>query len=138
MDSAIEGGCNCGAVRFRLTEPPLTVLACHCENCRRQSGSAYSVNLAVKAKAVEVEGPFSTFEDRSTESGHPVNRDFCGACGSPFRSRPSSGPPIVAIKAGTLDDPSFFPPAMHIWTSTKLDWVAIPHGLPQFERNLPG
>lgn len=137
MDLPIKGGCNCGAVKYELTEAPITVLACHCENCRRQSGAAYSVNLAMKASAVEVDGALSTFEDKATESGQMVNRDFCGTCGSPIRSRPTSGPPVVAIKAGTLDDPSPFPPALHIWTCTKLDWVEIPEGLPQIERNMP-
>lgn len=138
MEDEIKGGCNCGAVRYKLTDAPLMVLACHCENCRRQSGAAYSVNLAMKSKAVEIVGDFATYEDRETESGNPVNRDFCGTCGSPIRSRPTSGPPVVAIKAGTLDDPSPFPPDLHIWTCTKIAWITIPDDLPQIERNLPG
>lgn len=138
MSDTFDGGCMCGAIRYRLTEAPLMVLACHCETCRKQSGAAYSVNLAMRSKAVEIEGEFKTFEDRATESGNPVERDFCGTCGSPIRSRPTSGPPVVAVKAGTLDDPAPFPPAMHIWTCSKLGWVTIPDGLPQIERNLPG
>lgn len=138
MDFPLAGGCNCGAVRYSLTEAPLAVVACHCENCRRQSGATFSVNLVMKADAIDITGTCRTFDDSATESGQPVHRDFCATCGSPIRSRPSASPQIEVIKAGTLDDPSPFAPTMHIWTSAKLDWVAIPEGMPQVERNMPG
>lgn len=133
----LSGGCNCGAVRYTLSARPFAVAACHCVNCRRQSGAAFSVNLVVRADAMKVDGDLRTFVDADTESGQPVERQFCGACGSPIRSVPRASPMIVAVKAGTLDEPDAFPPAMHIWTSSALPWVTIPADLPKFAKG-PG
>lgn len=130
----LSGRCNCGAVRYILTAAPLAVAACHCSNCRRQSGAAFSVNLIARADAMEIEGALSAYLDADTESGQPVERQFCGACGSPIRSVPQASPKIVAVKAGTLDQPEAFAPGMHIWTSSALPWVQIPPDLPRFEK----
>lgn len=135
--TCLTGGCNCGAVRYRIDSAPLAVAACHCSQCRRQSGAAYSVNLVVRAKTMTVEGELSSWTDTDTESGSPLSRDYCAQCGSPIRSAPSAAPGIFALKAGTLDDPAPFAPTIHLWTSSKLPWVAIPDGVQQFERNAP-
>jgi hypothetical protein len=132
------GRCNCGAVRYTLASSPLTVAACHCTQCRRQSGAAYSVNLIVRASAMEVVGDLASWEDSDTESGAPLSREHCGKCGSPIRSVPSASPKLIAVKSGTLDDPSAFAPAMHIWVQSKLPWVTIPDGIPTFQRGPAG
>lgn len=131
---AIAGGCNCGAIRYTLATAPLAVAACHCTSCRKQSGAAYSVNLLVRADSMAVEGELARWIDHDTESGAPLAREYCGACGSPIRSAPSSTPRFLAVKAGTLDTPDAFAPAMHIWTQSKLAWVTIPDDLPRFAR----
>lgn len=132
----IEGGCNCGSVRYRIEGEPLSVAACHCSNCRKQSGSAYSVNIIVKASAITVEGELASYLDHDTSNGHPVLREFCGACGSPIRSVPQSNPKFVAIKAGTADAPEALAPRLHIWTRTCLPWVDIPDGMPRYPENV--
>ena len=131
----IEGGCNCGAVRYTLEGVPLAVAACHCTRCQRQSGSAFSVNLVFKASAVTVTGTLAAYDDPETSSGAPVRREFCAACGSPIRSVPAANPRIVAIKAGTADEPGGLAPTLHIWTRSKLPWVEIPAALPQFAQD---
>lgn len=133
--SEIEGGCNCGAVRYRLSADPITVAVCHCANCRRQSGSAFSVNVIVTEGAMTLTGDLTTYEDSDTESGQPVLRQFCATCGSPIRSITAASPQIAIVKAGTADEPGRFEPAIHVWTSTALPWVEIPANLPQFPRN---
>lgn len=130
----LTGGCICGAIRYEITAPPLAVIACHCTQCRRQSGAAYSVNLIVRASTMTVHGRLNAWDDPDTESGAPLGREHCGRCGSPIRSVPSAAPKMVALKAGTLDDPGAFAPAMHIWTKSKLPWVALPDGVPTFEQ----
>lgn len=134
-DAVVEGGCNCGAIRYRLTGDPLVVAICHCTNCRRQSGSAFSVNVVMRADAMAMTGNVATYEDADTESGSPVLRQYCAQCGSPIRSLSTAAPNIAIVKAGTADDPARFVPAMHVWTDTALPWVDIPAGLPQFPRN---
>jgi hypothetical protein len=133
----LTGGCNCGAVRYRVEGAPLVVAACHCTQCRRQSGAAYSVNLVVRAKTMTVEGDLASWTDTDTESGTPLARQYCASCGSPIRSAPSAAPGIFALKAGTLDDPAPFAPTLHLWTASKLPWVTIPDGVLQFERGAP-
>lgn len=133
--ATIEGGCNCGAVRYRIAGAPIAVVACHCTSCRRQSGATYSVNIVAKTRDVTVEGSLGAYEDNDTSSGKPVIREFCSRCGSPIRSVITAQPAIVAIKAGTADNASDFAPGLHVWTSSKLAWVEIPAGLPALPRD---
>ena len=133
---SLEGGCNCGAIRYRIDGEPMAVVACHCGNCRRQSGAAYSVNLVLPEAAMTVTGSLATAVDTDTDSGQPVRRQFCGDCGSPIRSLPDVMPGIAAVKAGTLDDAGRFPPRAHIWLQSALPWAAasIPEGVPRFDK----
>lgn len=133
--SEVHGGCNCGAIRYRLTGDPLAVAVCHCANCRRQSGSAFSVNVIVRANSMDMTGEVTTWEDNDTESGQPVLRQFCATCGSPIRSLSAASPKVAIVKAGTADDPGRFTPAIHVWIASALPWVEIPANLPQFPRN---
>jgi len=132
----LSGSCNCGAVRYTIASAPLVVAACHCTSCRRQSGSAFSVNLVVRASSMSVDGELASWIDDDTESGEPLAREFCGHCGSPIRSVPSAAPTFVAVKAGTLAEPERFAPTMHIWTRSALPWVVIPDDLPSFEKGM--
>lgn len=131
----IEGRCNCGAVRYRVAGKPVIVAQCHCRNCQRQSGSAFSVNLMVRQADVTTEGELATYVDTDTRSGNPVYRRFCGTCGSPIFSDLSGGTGMTIVKAGTLDDPTPFVPGVSIWTSTKMPWVGLPEGQRTFEEN---
>lgn len=131
----IEGGCNCGAVRYRAEGDPIVVAQCHCTNCQRQSGSAFSVNLLFKGTAVSQEGDLSVYEDKDTFSGNAVLRKFCGRCGSPIFSELTDGKGLLIVKAGTLDDPAPFVPTVSVWTSTALPWVIRPEGQYAFEKN---
>ena len=131
--NTITGGCICGGVRYSIGSAPLAVIACHCTSCRKQSGAAHSVNLIVRASTMTVKGDLSRFEDPDTASGAPIEREFCGSCGSPIRSVPSAKPKIIAVKAGTLDEPAAYAPTMHIWMRSALPWVILPEGMPRYE-----
>lgn len=134
QDRPLRGGCNCGAVRYEIASPPMMTAACHCTSCRRQSGAAFSVNLIVRASTMTVEGELASWLDPDTESGAPIDRQFCASCGSPIRSVPTAAPKMIAVKAGTLDEPASFAPQMHLWTRSALPWATIPEGLPRFEK----
>lgn len=131
----IRGGCNCGAVRYELARPPIMVAVCHCRNCRRQSGSAFSVNMIIPMQAMTLTGDLTTYEDQDTESGQPVLRQFCSGCGTPLCSLSANSPGLAIIKVGTADEPEHFVPTMHIWTSTALPWVSLDASLPHFPKN---
>lgn len=131
----IEGGCNCGAIRYTIEGAPLDVVACHCLRCQRQSGSAYSVNLLISPAVMTIVGVPSVFYDADTSSGMPVLREFCSDCGSPIRSVLKANPDIIAVKAGTLDNPEPYAPRAHVFTRSKLQWVELAAGTTQFSAN---
>jgi hypothetical protein len=134
--SKIEGGCLCGSVRYKSDVEPVFEVVCHCQTCRKNSGSAFSFNIAVPQDSLEVEGDtLRTYEDRSGASGQPFLRKFCGECGSHVYSHGPAYGALAFIKAGTLDDASWVNPTMHIWCSEKLDWSVIPAGATLVPRN---
>lgn len=135
MSEDFEGGCNCGAIRYKVAGAPIVVAICHCGNCRRQSGSAFSVNIVVRTDSLSLTGKLMTYEDTDTASKLPVSRQFCGGCGSPILSRSEATPKLAIVKAGTADDPHQFVPTIHVWTTSALPWVDIPAGVTQFPRN---
>ncbi|HET9717476.1 MAG TPA: GFA family protein [Pseudolabrys sp.] len=128
---AMEGGCTCGAVRYRLKTRPLFVHGCHCTWCQRESGSAFAVNALIEASQVELrKGKLTTIRLPSA-SGNGQVFWRCADCGLTMWSNyPQAGPAIHFIRVGTLDEPSWAPPDIHIYTSTKLPWVIIPGGVP--------
>jgi hypothetical protein len=130
----VEGGCLCGAVRYHSDIDAVATAVCHCRNCQRQSGSAFSILVAVPAPSLKVEGAVSSFRD-TADSGGDVERQFCGTCGSALISRVGSMPDLAWIKAGTLDDVSTLQPQMHIWCDSAQPWVTLPDDLPRMAGN---
>jgi hypothetical protein len=134
----IAGGCLCGAVRYRSDAEPVMQVICHCKTCQKNSGSAFSMNVAVPQDSLSLEGSESRrYEDRSGSSGQPFYRHYCGNCGSHVYNHGAAYGSLAFIKAGTLDDATWLAPAAHIWVAEKLPWVQIPEGASQSPGN-PG
>lgn len=116
-ETNLSGGCLCGRIRYQSDAAPAIVAICHCRNCQRQAGSAFSVLAGVPKASLTITGEenLKTYEDRGDESGQPVLRKFCSNCGSPLISDVASFPDMQFIKAGTLDDPSTLEPQMQFW-----------------------
>jgi hypothetical protein len=120
-----EGGCLCGALRYKVVGEPLGVAICHCVNCQRNSGSAFSLNATFPAGTMTLEGHPSIYDDAG-DTGNVVRRVFCGICGTPIESQSVySIPNYVVIKAGTFDDPSKFVPDCEVYCDSKLPWVKL-------------
>ncbi len=119
----IGGGCECGAVRYRITQKPITCYACHCTVCQRQSGSAFGMSIMVPADGVEVEGRHGTYPCTGGY-GRPQEKTFCPTCGTRITHRIIGGE-IVVLKPGTLDDHTWIVPAGHIFTATKQRWIEL-------------
>jgi hypothetical protein len=119
----ITGGCLCGGVRYRATGPVLTTAICHCQHCQRASGSAFSVIVGVRAATFELEGELATFETVGSDSGERRERRFCPACGSPVLSVLAEAPDLIALKAGTLDDPTWLSPTVEVWRKSAQPWT---------------
>ncbi len=124
-DLPLTGGCQCGALRYTIHAAPTTFYACHCTDCRRQSGSAFGLSLQVEAVAMTVSGATAVFSRRGA-SGREMACHFCPACGARLWHAVAAGSSYRSLKAGTLDDPSWLRPAAHIWVASRLPWVAIP------------
>jgi hypothetical protein len=133
MPAPYQGGCQCGAVRYEIGDEPTGLNVCHCTDCQRQSGSAFSMSLRVPAASLRfISGTVKTFQ-MAGESGKPKDCAFCPQCGTRlYHALPGS--PWVMVKPGTLDDPSHFKPVAHIWTRSKQPWIRIPDGMLAFEK----
>jgi hypothetical protein len=129
---SISGQCLCGEVKYEIANAPAVTGVCHCKNCQRQAGSAFSTIAGVpKAEFSLTVGEPKLYQDSDTKSGNSVQRFFCGDCGSPIYSGLSANPDTIYLKTGTLDDTSDFQPQFHVWCDTKHNWVEIAEGVPQ-------
>lgn len=131
----IIGGCLCGAVRYESKAEPLATGVCHCRNCQKQAGSAFSILLGVPKDSLHITGALRTYEDHGDDGGRAVQRKFCGQCGSPILSLTEMTPGIAWLKAGTLDDPSTIKPAFQCWQDSAQAWLNLGTSLPSFARN---
>jgi len=119
------GGCQCGAVRFRVTEPLGRANLCHCRMCQRATGNAFAP--LVTARGVEFEGEPGRFA-----SSDVAERGFCGRCGTPLFYAPV-GSDAVELMIGALDDPGAVQPALHYGIESRVAWLHLADGLPEFE-----
>lgn len=133
----VEGGCYCGAVRYRSSGDPLFKGQCHCRECQYISGGHPNLVMGM------LEGGFSYTKGTPkgfsrTDLADPVRREFCGDCGTHILTRTSKVPGAVLLKVGTFDDPAAFGgPQMVIFTIDKQPFHHVPDGVPAFER-VPG
>ena len=133
----ISGSCLCGAIKYTCAAPPVMVAACHCTHCQKQSGSAFSVNVAIPKGSLQLtSGKASVYQDNGS-SGMPVFRHFCSSCGSPLFSDVVATPQLDWLKAGTLDDTSWVKPVANVWCSSAQGWVAYAEGVARFDQNPP-
>lgn len=131
-DFPIGGGCVCGSVRYRLTAPPLAAYNCHCADCQRASGGAYTMSLPIPADRVELlSGDLDGF-DKPADSGRVVRMLRCASCGTNVWNLPLAAPQTLIVKAGTLDDPSWLRPVGNIWTDSHHPAVEIDPALVNF------
>jgi hypothetical protein len=130
---SLEGGCACGALRYRLERDPMFVHCCHCRDCQRQTGSAFVINALIETDRVAVlRGQVSRFS-MPTTSGRPHSIDRCATCGTAGWSEYGGIAALRFVRVGTLDDPTALAPDVHIYTRSRLPWVTLPEGTPAFE-----
>ena len=135
-----DGGCLCGALRYRTTAEPMRVTVCHCRFCQRSTGSAYFVEPIFERSAFEVlAGTPDEYVHRSEGSGKQVLVNFCGTCGTKIFLGFERWPDIVGVFAGTFDDPNWFAiraeTAKHIFLDTARAGTIVPPGIDTFRRH---
>ena len=133
MAAVQEGGCACEAVRYRVHGEPAVGMVCHCKFCQRRLASAFAIIAYFDAPKVEsLQGQLTTCEYRSDDTGRWLRTEFCSRCGTTICHRAEARPGFIGIAAGTFDEPDWFKIERHIWTRSKLPWVAIPEGVSIF------
>jgi len=131
MTAAADGGCLCGAIRYRVGGDPVAATLCHCADCRRASGGTNVAWAVFDREAFEwLKGEAA---DYSSSPG--IHWLFCAACGSTVGYRRSERPDHMDITTGTVDDPDRFPPNVEIWMQEKIGWEAAHSDLPKRERS---
>ncbi|PZW45128.1 hypothetical protein C8P66_112145 [Humitalea rosea] len=128
-DSTIHsGGCNCGALRLEARGAPKRVGLCHCQTCRRQSGSAYSAFVVWDRDRVTISGPAHMWR-AATEQRH-----FCPNCGAPVFAL--DGGPEIEVRLGCLDAaPSGLVPGYELWVGRREHWAVPVEHAAQYPRN---
>lgn len=126
-----EGGCLCGAVRFKAEGEPLNVRVCHCRNCQKAMGSPFFARALFDSRALTIEG-----ETEGYPSSPALERVFCRKCGTRMFARRTNGT-AVGVALAVFDDRNAFQPTEHIWVSEKMNWVTIDDGLKQYPETVP-
>lgn len=126
MSETSDGGCTCGAVRYRMHGAPMFVHCCHCTQCQRATGSAFVLNAVIEADRVQVLSGDIAVTPGPSESGRPHDIHRCNACGTALWSDYGRRRVMIFLRVGTLDDPTVAPPDVHIFTRSKASWFALP------------
>lgn len=126
-----EGGCQCGAIRYRLSGAPAYVALCHCTDCRKSAGAPAVHWTCIPAASFELlQG-----ELREYRSSQLATRMFCPTCGTGIAYRNETNlPGLIDVQGATLDDPDALPPQIHVQTADRLAFMEKAHELPAFER----
>jgi hypothetical protein len=126
-----DGGCDCRAVRYRMTSRPLFVHCCHCRWCQRETGASFALNAMIEADRVVLLNGTPEVVHTPSNSGKGQKISRCPVCRLAVWSNYSGAGDVVRfVRVGTLDEPDRLPPDIHIFTSSKQPWVILPPGAP--------
>lgn len=125
-EATFEGGCDCGAVRYRMQSRPLFVHCCHCRWCQRETGSAFVLNAMIEMDMISLLGEAPELVDTPSASGAGQLIARCPNCRIALWSHyAGAGRQVAFVRVGTLDDPDAMPPDIHIFTASKQPWVQL-------------
>jgi hypothetical protein len=137
MKETFSGGCLCGYVRYEHAGEPGGANYCHCPDCRRTTGSAFSIGVRGRVDKLRIVSGSVKAYTKIADSGNEITREFCPECGSPLFTKSPAHPEFVYIKAGSLDDPSLVKPVCQIWTEMAVPWARMYEGLTTYRRGRP-
>ena len=132
-NESYDGGCTCGAVRYRMTSKPMFVHCCHCRWCQRETGASFALNAMMEAdRVVLLKGEVEVVNTPSLSGkGQKIAR--CPTCHVALWSNYAGAGDLVRfVRVGTLDDPDRLPPDVHIFTESQQPWVVLSEGTPAF------
>ena len=123
--TGFSGGCLCGAIHYECSEAPVSMVRCHCRACQRTGGAGHSPTVVVRREALRVIRGEAKSYRRAADSGAIATREFCGQCGAPLFAWSSSRPQFVGIRAGSLNDPSWFEPERSVYAEDAQPWDVV-------------
>lgn len=127
----LEGGCDCGHVRYRIQTVPLFVHCCHCRWCQRETGTAFALNALIESERLVHLAAEPELADTPSASGRGQQIARCPRCRIALWSHyAGAGPFVRFVRVGTLDLPDHLPPDIHIFTASKQPWVVLPADTP--------
>ena len=130
-ETVFEGGCLCGAVRYRATARPLRCMICHCADCRKHSGAPCLSFVHFSVKAFTWQG----VEPKRYRSSRYAERGFCPECGSTLSMHEEVLGDRVQVTLGSLDTPEMVDVDDHVWTGSRIPWFEIKDDHPRFLRS---
>lgn len=134
MKLPITGGCVCGAVRYESAAAPIVMLKCHCRDCQQITGGPYVPAVLFPAKAFRLTQGTLRYHLTPRSKGGRHKRGFCADCGSRITGGESeTSGKMIGVLASSLDDPSWFQPAMEIFTVDAQPWDPLDPTLPKHE-----
>jgi hypothetical protein len=123
--SDLRGGCQCGAVRYRLSAAPQGVSICHCRMCQKAGGAPFMAFAGAPLKELHwTRGVPKTFSSSAI-----AERGFCADCGTPLTFR-MLGYDRISVTVGSLDDPAAAPPTRQLGIESKVPWLEAALDLP--------
>ena len=133
----IKGSCMCENVQYNSAEEPFAQAVCHCLDCQKQTGTAFSVVVGLHEAELKLSGASHATIVTIGDTGKQTIRHFCNNCGSPIYSQPHAYPGIAFLKAGTLDDTTWLKPTLNVYCETAQSWVTIDEGMENHDRMMP-
>jgi len=133
LEVPFEGGCMCGALRYRCAEAPAMTLCCHCTDCQRRTGAAFGITVSVNTSAFSILKGETTSWLSIRQSGSKLLFQSCAVCGTRCWGDLPDIPESTLILGGTLDVAISLEPSAHIYTATKQPWVSIPDNIYEAE-----
>ncbi|MBI3453712.1 MAG: GFA family protein [Rhodospirillales bacterium] len=125
--AALTGGCQCGAVRYRLAQPLARIHYCHCRMCQRAFGNVFSMFGSIPRAEVEfIKGAPKTYRSSTF-----AERGFCAECGTPLTFQYLARLERIGISVGSLDRPDLVQPEYHYGIESKVPWLVLADHLPQ-------
>lgn len=124
----------CGKIRYQLRTTPDIIYYCHCNDCKKSTGSAFHVGLVLEAADVDVLSGQPKGYTKTADSGNQMTRLFCDHCGSPLFTKDSGAPDNLVVKAGSLDNADHIKPIAELWTIHKSAWATINPDITSLEK----
>ncbi|MDH5544436.1 MAG: GFA family protein [Gammaproteobacteria bacterium] len=134
MSSKISGSCYCENIHFELTGKPKMVVNCHCDDCKKRNGTAFSTYIAVAENELQLSKGENSL--KQYEADNVGIKYFCSDCGSPIYNKNFRLPGLSLIFFGALRNPADFNPQVNVFCSTKAAWVDNINAIPSFQGSI--